>query len=94
MIDLQTFLNRYIFFVCVCVSVVGTGGFDVFIDLEEEGTSPDDTKSSLTNNDGLSKLISTHYTSHFLSCFSSSFVNSFLFDCHPGLYCFHVHTYL
>lgn len=31
----------------------------MFIDLEEEGTSPDDTKSSLTNNDGLSKLISS-----------------------------------
>ena len=31
-------------------------GYDVFIDLEEEGTSLDDTKTiSSTNNDGLSK---------------------------------------
>ena len=53
-------LNRFLFY---CVFT----GYDVFIDLEEEGTSPDDTKSLLTNNDGLSKK-AISYTIYVSAC--------------------------
>ena len=46
----------YIHLMILFLFAIVPTGYDVFIDLEEEGTSLDDTKTiSSTNNDGLSK---------------------------------------